>query len=207
MGNMLTASVTIKGVRPLFWHWFGPDAIPLHPGERTGVAGNDPEEWRKTALITKDGQLFLEASYVFSTLKAGSKYTKKGRGSIQTSVAATLQCTDDMVLVDRWMPGFPNGHDCNLATLLPPESDRNAPVYLDIRSVVNPSTKGRNVRYRIAASTGWVCSFHLLWDKTIVSRNEMQSCVIDSGKLVGIGNGRAIGMGRFAVESFDVSEA
>lgn len=44
MGNILNATVSIKGIRPLLWHAFGPDAIPLEKREKTGVAGNDPEE-------------------------------------------------------------------------------------------------------------------------------------------------------------------
>jgi len=51
-----------------------------------------------------------------------------------------------------------------------------------------------------------MAEFTLLWDKTIVSRGEMEAIVIDTGKLVGLGNGRSIGFGRFDVIAFDVSE-
>lgn len=205
MSNVLTAEVTIKGTRPLFWHKFGPDALPLEKGQRTGVAGNDPEEWRKTVLTTRAGQLYLYPSYVFATIREGARYTKKGRGSIQSAMSATLQCTDDRILVDRWLPGI-NADGCDLATLVPPPQDPEAPVYLDVRGVRNPVTKGRNVRYRIAASRGWTCSFHLLWDKTIISREQMAAVLIDAGRLVGIGNGRNIGMGRFEIQEFSVSD-
>jgi hypothetical protein len=120
-------------------------------------------------------------------------HCETARGSIQSAVAATLQVADDRVLVDRYLPD-------------PLPTDIEAPVYLDIRSVKNPATKGRNVRYRVAASPGWALTFHILWDKTIVSRGEMESVVIDAGRLVGIGDGRAIGFGRFTVNSFDVTE-
>lgn len=194
MANILQARVTIKGVRPLLWHHFGPEALPLEKQERTGVAGNDPEEWRKTVLMTQERQLYVMPSYVFGCLRDGAKYTKKGRGSIQTALVATLQIMDDVVLVDRHVPPEP----------LP--TDPTLPVYLDIRSVKNPSTKGRNVRYRVAASSGWTCSFTLLWDKTVVSRGEMEAVLLDAGRLIGLGDGRAIGYGRFSVESFDVVE-
>ena len=59
---------------------------------------------------------------------------------------------------------------------------------------------------RIAAAAGWQADFEILWDKTIVSRAEMESIIIDAGKLVGIGNGRSVGMGRFELVSFAVSE-
>ena len=205
MSNMLTAIVTIQGTRPILWHRFGPDALPLEKGERTGVAGNDPEEWRKTAMATRQGQLYVEPTYIFSSMREAARYTKKGRYSIQSSVSATLQCTDDRVLIDRWLPGV-NGNGCDLATLPPPPQDPDLPVYLDVRGVRNPSTKGRNVRYRVGASKGWTCTFNLLWDKTVVSRIEMEAVAIDAGRLVGIGNGRSIGMGRFEVREFSVSD-
>ena len=204
MGSTITARVKIRGVRPLFWHKFGPDAIPLEKGERTGVSGNDPQEWRRTVLVNSNGQLYVEPTYLFATIVGGSKYTKKGRGSIQGSVSATLQIVDNRVLIDRFFPGCPG--EFNVAKADPPPTDSELPVYLDIRGVRNPATKGRNVRYRVAASPDWTCEFSLMWDKTIVSRGEMEASLIDAGKLVGLGNGRAIGMGRFTVERFEIVE-
>ena len=195
MSSILTATVTIQGTRPLFWHVFGPDAIPLEKQERTGVAGNDPEEWKKTVSYTKDRQLYVDPSYIFGTIRDGAKYTKSGRGSIQSVVAATLQVAEDRVLVNRFLP---EGE---------PPTDPEEPVYLDIRSVRNPTTKGRNVRYRIAASKGWQMTFTLLWDKTLVARGQMEAVVIDAGKLSGIGDGRSIGFGRFDLVSFEVASA
>jgi len=203
MSNIVKAKVTIKGVRPLLQHCFGPDALPLEKQEKDGVAGNSPNEWRKTALVTKDGQLYLEPSYAFATIRDAAKHTKKGKGSIQSAVAATLQVVDDRILLDRYMPGFPNGHACDVKTVEPPPTDPDAPVYLDVRSVRNPSTKARNVRYRVAASPGWSTSFTILWDKTIVDRNQMRAVLNDAGTLVGIADGRSIGFGRFTVESFE----
>lgn len=197
MSNILQVEVTIVGTRPLFWHVFGPDAIPSDKSartERTGAAGNDPEEWRKTVTFTKERQLYVDPSYIFGTIRDGAKHTKKGRGSIQASVAATLQVTDERVLVDRFMP---EGE---------PERDSELPVYLDVRGVKNPATKGRNVRYRIAASKGWRMTFHLVWDRTIVSQAEMNGALIDAGKLSGVGDARSIGFGRFDVESFTVTD-
>jgi hypothetical protein len=205
--NIVTAKVCIKGTRPFFMHWFGPDAIPLDDRkEKTGKAGNDPEEWRRATLLTKDGQLWIPGTYAFATIREGARYTKKGRGSIQNSVIATLQILDDRILIDRFMPGFPNGHSCDVKTIEPPPQDQDEPVYLDVRMCRNPSTKAANIRYRVACAPGWQCSFTVQFDKSIVSRGEMEACVIDAGKLSGIGNGRKIGMGRFELVSFDVQE-
>ena len=198
MGNMATAKVKIKGTRPMFWHKFGPDALPLEKQEKEGVAGNDPGEWKRTVLADANGQLYIEPTYVFSACREAAKYTKKGRASLQGPLSATLQVMDNRIYVDRFLPdGNGRGELTN---------DPDELVYLDVRGVRNPTTRARNVRYRIAASPGWECEFSLMWDKTIISRGEMQAVINDAGKLVGLGNGRAIGMGRFDIESFEIEE-
>lgn len=206
MGNIIEAKVKVRGIRPMFWHAFGPDALPLEKQERTGVAGHDPEEWRQTVLTTKEGQLFIRGSYLFGAMREAARYTKRGRASLMKPIAATLQIAQDRILVDRWMPGYPNGNEYDPEIADPPEQDPELPIYLDVRGVINPSTRGRNVRYRVAASPGWSTEFTLIWDKTIVSRNEMEAVAHDAGALVGVGNGRAIGMGRFEVVEFDVND-
>lgn len=194
MSNIVKAKVSIVGTKPFLWHHFGPEAMPADgKKERNGVAGNDPTEWKRTVLKSKDGVLYIEGSYIFGSLRGGAKHTKKGKGSIQSDVSATLQIEDDIILTNRVMPD-----DIT--------EDKTLPVYLDIRSVVNPSTKGRNVRYRVASSIGWRLSFSILFDKTVVGVNQMHAVCIDAGKLVGLGSGRAIGFGRFDVVSFDVTD-
>jgi hypothetical protein len=191
------ARVTIQGKRPLLWHRFGPDALPLEKRARTGVAGNDPEEWRRTVLVTADHQLYLEPSYIFGCLRDGAKHTPRKRGTLQPLVASTLQIPDDRVLLDRWLPN--EGMDqLKLA--------EGEPVYLDVRSVRNPTTRARNVRYRVAASPGWKATFTVLWDNTLVGENEMKAVVNDAGKFVGLGDARTIGFGRFEVSAFQIVE-
>ena len=208
MGNLIKAKVTIRGNRPLLQHRFTEESLPLEKQEKTGVAGNDPEEWRKTAMVTKDGQLYVDGPYIFSMLRNAAKFTKKGKGSIQADVSATLQVLDDKVLLsNRYFPNFPNGHSFDIKKEDPPPRDVDAPVFMDVRSVRNPSTKGRNVRYRVAASAGWECEFNILWDKTLISRALMEAVIRDSGVLVGLADGRAVGFGRFEVLDIEVADA
>ena len=198
--NILQATVGIQGSRPFLYHVFTRDSIPLEKQERTGVAGHDPTEWRKSVTYTEQGQLWIPGTYIFGCLSNGSKYTKKGRGSIQVSLTSTLMVLDDKILFDRFIPGF-NSH---LPDTLP--EDDGLPVYLDVRSVVNPTTKGRNIRYRVTMGVGWQTEFRIRWDKTIVNRNEMEAVCIDSGHFCGLGSGRKIGYGRFEITSFEVIE-
>lgn len=200
--NIIRAHVKIRGTKTMLWHAFGPDSIPTEKKEQPGVPGHNPEEWRKTTLITEEGQLYVRPDYVFSTLKNGAQHTKRG---LLKLVAATLQIEDEVILIDRWFPGWPNGHGCDLVIVPPPPINAyKLPVYLDVRSVVNPSTKGRNIRYRMAATPGWETEFTIYWDKTIVNRDLMHAVAVDAGTLVGLNNGRAIGLGRFEVVNFDV---
>lgn len=207
MARQIRARVRIRGIRPYWQHAFGPDALPLEKQEKTGVAGNDPQEWRRTLSVTKNGQLYADATYVFGSVVAGARNIKKGRGSIMPLVASTLQIEEDRVLFDRYFPDFPNGHAFDAKTVDEPPRDADEPVYLDVRGVRNPSTKARNVRYRVAMSPGWQTEFTMAWDPTVVSRGEMEAAVIDAGRLSGLGNGRSIGMGRFEVLAFEVEDA
>ncbi len=208
MSNYLIATVTIRGTGPLLQHAFGLDTIPL-PSERptrTGAAGNDPEEWRRSARVTPQGQLFLEAAAAYAVIREGAKYTKKGRASLQSTVAATLQIVESKILLDRWLPGAKSKKEVDLQTVAAPPRDSTQPVYLDVRGVRNSNTKGRNVRYRLAAAPGWQCVFTLRWDKTLVTASQMEAILHNSGKLVGLGDGRSIGFGRFDIGSIQIRE-
>lgn len=197
MGNFLHATISIVGTRLFLWHHFTADVLSLEKKEKTGVAGNDPHEWNNTVLVTKERQLYIPPSYIFSMLVSAAKYTKKGRGNLVNSVAATLQCTNKKILMNRFLPD-------NIEKLYNAEDED---VFIHTCSVVNPATKGRNMRYRVAANAGWELDFDIMWDKTIVSTNEMMSVIIDGGKLVGLGDGRKIGYGRFDVKDKFIRDA
>lgn len=194
--SILRAKASIVGKRPILFHSFSVDTIALEKKERTGVAGNDPEEWKRSVLATKENQLYVDSTYIFGCLRDGGRYIKEGRGSLQQKIASTLFVLNEIILLDRFLPSEPI-----------PSQDKTEPVYLDVRSVKNPSTKGRNVRYRIAASPGWKASFEIEWEATIVSRRQMESALISAGDFVGLGDGRSIGFGRFEVHSFEVYDA
>jgi hypothetical protein len=198
LGNLLTAKVQIEGTRTLIWNHFGVDAIPLEKQEREGTPGNNPEEWRKTVLTTADGQLYLLNSYIFRCIRDASPFIKRGK-AYQTAVAATLQVVEDTLLLpDLYLPQKPMPIEQGQS------SDKAPSVYLLVAGVKKPATGKRNIRYRIAAKPGWQCEFTLLWDKTVISRDEMKALCLSAGQMVGIGDGRAIGFGRFVVREFKV---
>ncbi|MGP1906795.1 hypothetical protein ACTSEZ_01400 [Metabacillus sp. JX24] len=186
------AKVKIKGSKPLLIHMFTTETLSLERRERTGVAGNDPEEWKRTYTVNEEGQLYVHPSYVFGSMREASKYTKSGRGSIQPKLSATLQLLSSRIYFNRFMPEEITRNE-------------NEPVYLDVRSVRNPSTKGRNVRYRVALSTGWESEFEIIWDNTLVATHQIEAVLYDAGMLVGLADARSIGYGRFEVKSIETN--
>ncbi len=201
MKNIISAALEIEGLRPLLFHKFGPHAIPLEKKEKEGVPGNNPSEWRNSYFATNAGQLYLPPTYPFSCLKEGASYTKRGKANLRKYVASTLQVADPFILLEnRFLP------EDDPPLIEQGQLTENRPeVYVDVSGVRNPSSGGRHIRYRLAASPGWRCTVNLQWDKTVVSRGEMEAVCLDAGKLVGLGDGRSIGFGRFTVLAFNVS--
>lgn len=192
-----TAKVTIRGIKPFLFNAFSEKNLPLSGRqEKKGVTGNNPEEWKDSVLMNDKRQLYIPDNYLFAPIKEGAKYIKEGRGSIQKKVTASLQVIEPQVLIkDRFVP-----EEDKLTT------NSTEKVYLHICSVRNPTTKGRNIRYRIACAPDWEASFTITWDGTLVTASKMNECLIDGGRLAGIGDGRAIGFGRFEVDNFALVE-
>jgi hypothetical protein len=197
IGNQLKAEILIQGIRPLLWNHLQPSESFGKRQERGGTAGNDPSEWQRNVLVTENRQLYLLPTHIFGCLRDAAKYTKRGRSSLTSQLASTLQVQDRQVLINRYLPDEP----------IRASEEIEQEVYIFMSVVKNIATRGRNIRYRVAAAPGWQCSFTLLWDKTIISRHEMQAVAIDAGKLVGLADGRSIGYGRFEVMQFDVYSA
>lgn len=197
MSNLLQAEVHIRGTRPLLINHLRPTQDFGKRKEKSGTPGNDPTEWQRTVLMTEERQLYLLPTYIFGCFRDAGKYTKRGHGSLMSLVASTLQVKERRILLDRYLPEEPSL--CS--------EELNEPAYVFMAVTKGASGRGKNVRYRVAAATGWQCQFTLLWDKTIVSRGEMQAIAIDAGRLVGLADGRSIGYGRFEVAGFEVSDA
>jgi hypothetical protein len=208
--NIITAKVEILGTRSLFFHSAGPEMIPLQKQEVTGVAGNDPWTWAKTTPITADGQLFVDPTMVFATIRDGGRHIRSKRGTLMLPIIATLQVEDELILVDRFLPPEAAAFVRSRGKVGDPlevlTQDPTQPVYLDIRKGKNPNTKSAMIIYRVACSPGWHVSFTLIWDKTVVSTGQMEAAIHDAGALEGLGAGRKIGKGRFTHTSFQLQE-
>jgi hypothetical protein len=183
-------SIEIEGVKPLLFHTFPIDTLSGSKS-KSGSTGNNAEEWKATVLMTPTRELYVYNSYIVGCITAGGKQIKVGKGTLNKKVGSTLEIKEPELLLGLYVPEEED---------LLRKSDE--PVYLDVRSVVNPMTKGRNIRYRIAAKAGWKIKATLSWDDRTVSKEDMKACVENGGLFEGIGDGRRIGFGRFRLLSF-----
>lgn len=190
MSQFINVEVKIEGTTPLLYHCFRKEVLALGRKAKNGTKGNDPSEWKSTYLVTGEGQFYIEGSYIFSSLRDAARLTKEGRSNYQKNLVSTLQVLDQEILIDRYMPND------EITT----NKEKN--VYLDVRSVINPGTRGRNLRYRVALNTGWKATFRIVWDQSIIAPAIMEAICHDSGAFSGLADGRAIGFGRFKVLEF-----
>ncbi|MGC8488801.1 MAG: hypothetical protein ACP5QO_11395 [Clostridia bacterium] len=188
------ARVAITGHRPLLFHHLDPVFFdgPSKPGK---APGNNPDEWKRTALWTADRQCYLLPDHVFATARDGGSKIRRGRGSLMGEIVSTLEVREDRILLDRWVP---LDHEIT--------RDPNQPVYVDVRMVKNPATRLRNMRYRLACSPGWHAAFTLLWEDTVVHPSQLEAALVEAGLRIGIGDGRGVGFGRFTVDAFTLED-
>jgi hypothetical protein len=191
----INATVTIEGTKPLLINTFPIDTLDVSK-KRSGTTGNDSSLWKKTVLARSNGQLYVFGSYLIGSIVGGGKLIKVGRGSLSKKVGSTLEILEpELDIVDRFLP------DEEQITRLTTD-----PVYLDVRSVVNPMTKGRNLRYRVAISPGWQIKATLMWEDRALSAEDVKVCLENGGLFEGIGDGRRIGFGRFVVKDFAIKK-
>jgi hypothetical protein len=191
----IKARINITGTKPILFHTFPIDTLSTGKS-RSGSAGKDEEEWKNTVLMTGERQLYVMGCYLVGAIKSAGKLIKVGKGNMMKKIESCLECLESVVLLE--------------GLFVPPENQLTKsaldPVYIDVRSVVNPSTKGRNLRYRVAAKEGWKLSTAIEWDDSIVSKENMKECVVNAGLYEGIGDGRRIGFGKFMVGSFEIQK-
>jgi hypothetical protein len=187
----VAAKVKLEGIKPILINSFPVDTFDENKS-KSGSIGKNETEWKKTILMDAKRNIYVLPSYITACISGGGKHIKVGKATLSKKVSASLQCMEDIILLD--------------GAIVPEERDLTRlttdPVYLDVRSVVNPMTKGRNLRYRIAVRTGWKMTFTIMWDDFAVSKDGMKNCIENAGIFEGIGDGRKIGFGRFKLLSF-----
>jgi hypothetical protein len=196
---LIQAELHIRGIRPLLINRFRTESILAElkgRKRRSGVAGGDPDEWKETFLMTTQRQLYLEPTCLFGCLRDGAAFIRRGKGSLQPLLVATLQICDERILLNCYVP--------ERLDEIPFGPVQGAALYIDVRSVKNPGTKARNVRSRLTLAAGWEAKARICWDESMLSRQEKEAIARDAGMFAGIGDGRRLGFGRFELVVFKI---
>jgi len=190
---------TAIGTKPLLYHKFNIEVLSNKTKTKSGTTGNDPEEWKTTVHV--DGKrLFFPHDYWLSCIKDGGKYVKQGRGTISNKLAGCMSILSERTYLNIELPDLID----KLETSDMPR-DPTKSIFLDVRGVKNPATKGKNVRYRLGVKAGWQTQVELEFDDTVLSKDDIRKALEAAGKFSGIGDGRSIGYGRFEVVDVEFS--
>jgi hypothetical protein len=198
-GNkMKTIEYKMTGTTPFLFNKFKIENVSNKNKAKHGSAGNDPEEW-KEKIWAEGVKLFVPAYYVFGSVSEGAHYVKEGKGSIKKKLMGCLLVKGEKFYLNYELPKAIEKIETEDLT-----RDSSKDVYLDIRAVKNPMTKGKNVRYRLGMRPGWFLHVMLEWDDTILSKDNIKNAIEHAGKFVGIGDGRLLGHGRYICEDVKI---
>jgi hypothetical protein len=200
---MKKATYKLIGIKPLLFHAFRPEVVetPRHKTSKTGQAGINKEEWKET-LFSEGTKLYIPDTYFFAFLRSGGSFIKVGRGTIKNKVIACITIPEmRYYFSNRKLPkDVENMENEDLS------SDPTKPLFLHVSGVTNPATKGRNVRYRLGLGAGWEIESSVVWDDSIVSKEQMQDAVEAAAAFSGMADGRNTGYGRCRVENFNIEK-
>lgn len=193
--SKVSAQLAITGIKPILINTFPMDTLD-EGKSKTGTSGKEEMWWKRTILMTPNRELYILSSYLVGSIVNGGKQIKAGKGTLSKKVGSSLECSPEFILLNGLKVPPDNEITKN------PTDD----VYIDVRMVMNPMTKGRNIRYRCAAKAGWSLSATISWDDAQVSFEQMKQAVYNAGLYEGVGDGRKIGFGRFKIDSFKLLE-
>ncbi len=195
---MKKATFDVIGTKIYLYNKFNIEVLTNTKKVKEGSAGNNHQEW-KNGVWADGKRLFIPNYYFQSCIVKGGKYVKAGRGTISKNLASALEIPENKFYLNRELPK--NIEDLSIEDL---GTDSSREIYVDIRMVSNPNTKGKNARYRLALLPGWKTKVTILWDDTVCSKDQVFNAIEAAGKYEGVGDGRAIGYSRFMVENFEL---
>lgn len=195
---MKTIEFKIIGKSPMLFNKFNIEEVSNKRKPKSGSSGNDPDEWRGK-VVCEGKKLYIPRDWIFGCISEGGNYIKEGRGTLKKKLMGCILVNQEKFFLNRELPK-------EVEELANDELPRDAshPVYLDIRAVRNPVTKGKNVRYRVGICPGWEANIKFEWDDTVISRDNIKNVIDACGKFVGLSDARTLGYGRFTVEDIKI---
>lgn len=193
---MLSVTVRISGVSPLMMH-SGLLVNPLNPiviqmKEITNKKEKTEDDYMHLYRLEFLGGLYYDSdigpyipgSCIWSTIRNGARMQKKGpaieRGLIMPHPMNRLDYTGLRKASELFDAGF-----------------------ADIRNAKPPGARGQVMRCRPIFQPPWGVTFSLTFDPAYIASNDLRSWTQLAGEVVGLCDGRKIGMGRYTVERWD----
>lgn len=178
---ILTIKVKILGLTPLLVNRFHEEAAAeATSGTHSRKEKPTPEEDAKMRLYTNEQGPYIPSEWLRQSIIGAASRHKIGRRAATTDVAAAVYLSPfEIPLAGEW--------------------------HIDSRAIVIPATKGRLLRYRPMFDE-WGAEFNIQIDTDLVSERLIKDILVDSGRLVGIGDFRPARKGpygRFQVLSWE----
>lgn len=172
--------VTIKGTKPLMHNRYPIEDQCLKKKRKR--AFNPREEVEKCLYKDSNGNIYQPAIHIEASLiKSAVDFPWKGRKSFKSIVSNGIEVIPEKIPFE--IPADPSKYE------------------IDIRSVVNPNTRGRQPKAR-PVWKDWQFSFHIKVDEPDeLDAKTLKSILINAGKRYGIGTYRQK-FGRFKVKNF-----
>lgn len=181
-----TVGITLRGLMPLLFN-----ALLEYEEEDPGEAKRPrkpPKDYEELVWRTDDGQLGIPTANVLASIASAGRFFKTPigqRGSAKTTLQEALVPHDEMASfgVKEW-----DAVDYRIAR------------YAGKSRAPKPTWRPR-------LEKGWTLttSFSVITPE-IYSPTRVLEVLTVAGRVCGIGDGRKLGMGRFAPDGFDVSE-
>lgn len=176
-----TVKVKIEGLTPLLVNRFHEEAAAeATSGMHSRKEKLTPEEDATMRLYQNNDGPFIPSEWLRQSMIGAASRHKIGRRAATTDVAASIYLNPfEITLTGSW--------------------------HVDARAIVIPATKGRLLRYRPMFDE-WSAEFNLQLDTDLVSERLIKDILIDSGRLVGIGDFRPARKGpygRFSIVSWE----
>ena len=198
-----TYNVKIESVCPMLHHGAHNIQAETNMKKKGGTALNgDPEEWKRTVYYSKQlKRVYLPASCLEACLiEAGKEFKITGRKTATKYVKSGVFCINPHDGIIDHLSFYVNGKPVTLDEIQ--QGTPNA--YIDIRTVKNPSTKGRQLRYR-AAFNNWSSEFQIIVNADEYINEKILRAIIEyAGMFVGVGDYRPR-FGRFTLTDLQMA--
>lgn len=192
-GRPYTATIGIRGTAPMLFHAWSVESVEAKSRAKKGSEAKKTDDVESYIYRNSENDICIPGTYLLGSMtdkkNGASKYRQDPRSPRKSALdlykagVVTLTVLSPILQASTGLPTA--------------EWD-----YLDRRRVV--VNQGGVTRARPAFTEGWRAEFQLLViTPEYIAPSDLHACLIDGGRLVGIGDFRPT-FGRFQIDRFDI---